>query len=248
MKKTSQPIDNHEQGKATTSIGAGNPFHDINWQAEQRAFASADDLLALALGHEPRSLLPAFQKRFAQFQRFQIPSTTFTPMMLYSLYVLAARSGSASLLVCGVDAGAATAALAAGAMDGNGSVHLAGSERNDDLAALARTNLALLEMPQPPEIKTSGSAELLAKQPACSADIVFLDSWPEDHPALLPAALDALTPGGLMLVHDALWERCLPDMERVTSIAEVSGQFETMLTLPLDEMGLWLARKSEDLT
>lgn len=247
MTTISENIENPPQGYAVVPSGAGNPFHEIAWEAEQDAFASADDLLALALGLEPVSLRTSFQRRFTQMQRFQMPVTTFTPMMLYGLYVLAARSGAAAVAVCGVDSGPAAAALASGAADGSGdAAMLRGSERDENLAGLARKNLALLELPRPPEVMIGAAMGFLTGFPPGSAGIVFLDSWQEDHPALLPAAMDILAPGGLLLIHDPLLKRCQPDMERVTSLAEASDQFDVTLTLPLDELGLWLARRKED--
>jgi len=146
-------------------------------------------------------------------------------------YFITRLLGARSVFELGSGFGYSTAWFARAVRDNGGGVvhHVVWDE---DLSARARTHLAVLRLDDLVQFHVGEAVATLRASPG-PYDLIFNDIEKKDYPASLPAIVEKLRPGGLLLVDNVLWRgRVLDPADAADSTAGVRTLTRLIVTDP----------------
>lgn len=226
-------------------------LYSVDWTSEGEV-ASATEALVRALyeegcvsaGPPPR---PRFLAWFDRLQGCTASETAMTPVSLKLLYELAFAVGPRRIVGIGTFHGLAMSALAAGAWERRGSagVRAVGVDVDEAANGIARANAARLGLEHCLSYVTADGAAYLEAR-AKPIDLVYLDL---DDPLRAKAAYGTmyerawprLTPGAMVLAHDATNAQFAADLADLRRRLRRDGDFHVILDVPTDSAGLLVA-------
>jgi predicted O-methyltransferase YrrM len=184
-----------------------------------------------------------------KIERFEVPWTTITSAMRRFFYALSATAGPERMVGAGTYAGFGFAYLTMGHARGQGSptlVEAVGLDIDAEATALARRNATLLDLGEQLRFE---QAEAITWLRDCRTPIslLYIDIDVPSHRKsgyidVLEAARPKLTPGALIVAHDACVPLFASDFERFhAAIKQDSGLIGPQV-LPLDECGVSVCR------
>ncbi len=223
-------------------------YSALDWGHEAAALAAVDNLLRHTLGSVEPGVAEQFRPRFEQARYLEVPQTGFSPLMLYTLYGIAAARRPRRLFGCGTYAGVAFSLLAAGAVDHEPAASAVGVEEDAEALSLAVRNARAMRLQDVLKYERRPADELPGGSDR-PIDLLFLDvdhpvRGKEDYPRLAALAHPHLTAGAVLLAHDACVPRCQRDLDNLTAFVKNTGQYRGPWVLPIDKAGLWMAVRS----
>jgi predicted O-methyltransferase YrrM len=181
-------------------------------------------------------------------QRFQIPATSFTPMMRRFLFALSHAASPKSIVGVGTFVGYTLAWLLrdrADAESGPFVEHAIAIDVDPEATATAARNCAWLgHGGRLKFVAADGAAAIGALDRGI--DLLYLDlddpyRGKSGYCDVVLAALDTLHPGTLVVAHDACEAVFHADMKRYNALLRSLGCFQGPIVLPIDPCGVSVA-------
>ena len=224
-----------------------NPIYaSLDWDREAPHFAAVSRFLAAILGQPIPTSLARFRERFEQARSLDVPQTGFTPLMLHTLYAVAATRRSASPIGCGTYVGVAFSMIVAGSVDAQ-VTEVSGLGFDPDLESTAKATRNAGAMQLGDRVHYVASEPIEALQKYCGQlDLLFLDvddpvRGKADYPILFELADRCAAPGAVVLAHDACVARCQDDLARLSERIKQTRRYRGPWVLPVDRAGILMA-------
>jgi predicted O-methyltransferase YrrM len=175
---------------------------------------------------------------------YQIPSTTFTPMMRRLVFALGVAARPSTLIGIGTFVGYTFSWLIRNRSD-RATVHCEralGVDVNARANAIARKNCSVLGHGDRLTYMDADGCTAL-KELSASIDLLYLDlddphSGKSGYRTVLNSAVQHLRPGAIVLAHDACVRRFKKDFDQYHNYVRKSGLFWGPWIFPVDDCGL----------
>ena len=224
---------------------AGGPFHD-----EIAEFCLEILLRSQAL---PRRRFTPDWGAFSRLSRtvhdgFEIPSTTFSPVMRHLLYLLASYRAPRAIVGAGTFVGYTFAWLIRDGEDcppGQAPREMVGLDIDPDAAAIARRNCSVLNHGDRLEFRVEDAVAYLRRRiepiDCLYIDVDAPDGRKQIYVDILESALATLGSGALVLAHDPCLEMFAAAFEAYHALVERHPRLRGPWILPADACGLSVA-------